>query len=214
MGFFGSAGLKSAFGLGSLLLQDIVARSFRATGGIAGGNVAFQIDLAGNRLKFSSGGTTDYFSSDGATRITAAGEFTVAGQTVLTGTVTTAGVQVGAGSNIVLGANSGIYMANVLMQRTAPTIVAGAGASIVASNGTAAFRVDLGGAAQTGTITFPAATTGWVLIGMNITTPAANVIGQTGTTTTTATFTNYVRTTGAAGNWTANDNATFIALAY
>ena len=96
----------------------------------------------------------------------------------------------------------------------APTIVAGAGASVAASNGTIAFRLDLGGAAGTGTVTLPTATTGWVLYMQDITNPAATVLSQTGGNTTTATFASYDRTTGLAANWAANDIAVCIAVAY
>lgn len=96
---------------------------------------------------------------------------------------------------------------------TAPTVVAGAGASVTAG-GACAFDIDLGGAAQTGTITLPAATTGWVVTLQNVTTPASFIISQTGGTQTTATFTCYSRTTGLAANWNANDHARCTAVAY
>ncbi len=109
---------------------------------------------------------------------------------------------------------TGATVGNLLFSTTAPTVVAGAGASIVASNGTAAFTINLGGAAQTGTITLPAATTGWVLCMHDVTTPASFVFGQTGGNQTTATFTCYSRTTGLAINWTANDILRVMAIAY
>lgn len=45
---------------------------------VASGSNAITFTAAGARLKFSSGGTTDYFSSDGNTVISAAGNFTAA----------------------------------------------------------------------------------------------------------------------------------------
>lgn len=45
----------------------------------ANGVVAFLISTAGARLKFSSGGTTDYMYSDGSQTITAAGSFVATG---------------------------------------------------------------------------------------------------------------------------------------
>lgn len=96
---------------------------------------------------------------------------------------------------------------------TAPTVVAGAGAAVTAG-GACAFDINLGGAAQTGTITLPAAVTGWVVTMQNVTTPASFVLSQTGGNTTTATFTCYSRTTGLAINWNANDHARCTAVAY
>lgn len=191
-----SAIQSAAQTIAQLVGQDIVARSIQLTstgltaiqsaGTLAFGSVTTAISMANdsNRISWAGGLNLDSVS--------------------------------GLRSNTGFNASAGTWSNNgkIWGSTTAPTIAAGAGASIVSANGTFAFRVDLGGAASTGTITLPAATTGWVLIGMNITNPAANVIGQTGTTTTSATFTNYIRTTGVAGNWSANDNATFIAMAY
>lgn len=89
---------------------------------------------------------------------------------------------------------------------TAPTISAGfcTSPAVAAANGNFAFALTIGTScgAATGTLTLPAATTGWVCDLRNVTSPASNVPSQTGGTTTTATFTNYARTTGLAANWT------------
>ncbi len=79
--------------------------------------------------------------------------------------------------------------------------------SIPANNGPGAFTINVGTgcATSTGTVTLPAATTGWVCTFRDVTTPAANSPSQIGGTTTTATLTNYSRTTGLAANWTDND---------
>mgnify|MGYP001616944267 FL=1 len=64
------------------------------------------------------------------------------------------------------------------------------------------------------TITLPAATTAWVCQVQDVTTPASFIIGQTGGTTTTATITNYSRTTGLATDWTASDVLRVSCMAY
>lgn len=76
--------------------------------------------------------------------------------------------------------------------------------SISANNGAAAFTINVGTGCATsvGTVTLPAATTGWACDFQNVTAPASNVIGLTGGSTTTVTLTNYARTTGLASNWT------------
>lgn len=51
---------------------------------VASGSNSITIITAGARLKLSSGGTTDYLSSDGSTLITAAGAFAVADKLSLT----------------------------------------------------------------------------------------------------------------------------------
>ena len=69
-------GLKSTIGsaagvVAALVGQDIIAKSIRLTQAAALNAVT--LATAGARMKFSDGGTTDFFSGDGATRITAAG---------------------------------------------------------------------------------------------------------------------------------------------
>lgn len=231
MGFSLSLGSPGAV-ISALVGKDIVAKSISLTQ--AASSVAIQM-VNGARLKLGTG-TVDYLTSDGAGTITAAGDLGASGRIVSRSagagfTFGSAGTEffgmaAGASASVVGGAGSlqigssqgtGETLAiggRTVMRNTAPTITAGAGASIVASNGTAAFRVDLGGAAGTGTITLPAATTGWVLYMQCITNPDNTIISQTGTTTTTATFKSYSRTTGAAANWAANENATCIAIAY
>ncbi len=105
-------------------------------------------------------------------------------------------------------ATTGFILTNRLSFNTAPTATTFCTSpSIPANNGTAAFTINVGSACatSTGTITMPAATTGWVCDFQNVTSPATSVIGQTGGTTTTVTVTNYVRITGVAGNWTSSD---------
>jgi hypothetical protein len=97
-------------------------------------------------------------------------------------------------SGIRLGANV------VMVSTTAPTISSGFGTSpsIVNSNGTSAFIVNVGtgGAATSGVVGLPAATTGWSCFANDRTNNT--VTRQTATTTTSATFT-------AAAAWAASD---------
>lgn len=100
---------------------------------------------------------------------------------------------------------------------TAPTVSGfGTSPSVANHNGTSAFTVNVGtgGTANTGTVTLPTATTGWVCMAQDVTTPASFVTAQTGGTTTTATFTNYSRTTGLIIAWTASDILRVSCFAY
>lgn len=109
------------------------------------------------------------------------------------------------GTTFITGAGSAFGVGNVSMINTAPVATTFCTSpSVPANNGTFAFTVNVGTACATsvGTITFPSATTGWVIECHNVTAPATNIVEQTGGSTTTATITNYVRTTGVAGNWT------------
>lgn len=188
---FGLAGWKSAVQsvaqtIAQLVGQDIVAKSLTTT--IA--TTALTMNGTGSRITFD---TTQFILSNGTTgRLLSTGGYGAPNYAL--GTSGTAG--------------------NLFASSTAPTVVAGAGASVTNNNGTIAFTIGLGGAASTGTVTLPSATTGWVLYMQNVTHPDANVMGQTGFTQTTATFTNYIRTTGVAGNWSANDVAVCIAMAF
>ena len=94
--------------------------------------------------------------------------------------------------------------------RTAPTISSGFGTSpsVVASNGTAAFTINVGtgGTASSGVIGLPAATTGWAVSCDNTSTNTATVFKtkQTAFTTTTATIGNY-DAAGVAAAWVASN---------
>lgn len=99
---------------------------------------------------------------------------------------------------------------NLLISGAAPTISSGFGTSpsISANNGTAAFRVNVGtgGAATTGVVGLPTATTGWNCTCTDITTASTTVFlcKQTASSTTTATIGNF-NTAGAAAAWVASD---------
>ncbi len=113
----------------------------------------------------------------------------------------------------------GLQNGHVAFSDTAPTIASGlcTSPSVSASNGTAAFALTVGTsctAVTGGTLTLPAATTGWVCSFQNVTNPDTNVLGQTGGNTTTVTFTNYSRTLGTAADVTAGDSIRVMCAAY
>lgn len=173
-----------------------------------------------------------------ASAVNGAGQFNVNLTDLGVHTITTGG-DINAGANIVI--NSGSITSNntntvvdisgrvaprqysfngigaVFAFSTAPTATTFCTSpSIPNNNGTMAFTVNVGTACATsvGTITLPAATTGWVVNCHNVTAPATNIVEQTGGTTTTATVTNYVRTTGVAGSWTDSNVLRCNAVAY
>lgn len=204
-------GLRSMSALASLIGQDIVARSISLTQ--AAGSVAVQL-VTGARLKLG-GGTTDYFESNGTTTITTPALF-----------VATAGLST---SNALAAAqvSGSQYVAAPLLygpgtrpayQTVVPTISSGFGAgAAITGVGTLAFTLDVGtgGAATSGVIGLPAATTGWALHVQNLTANTATVFltKQTATTTTTATIGNY-DAAGAAAAWTASNILLITAIGY
>lgn len=106
--------------------------------------------------------------------------------------------------------NNAAGTAKVMVPTTAPTLSSGFCTSPALINGTASlFLWDVGSACATGlgVITIGAtAPNGWHCDVVNLTNNATQYTIQTTSTTTTATFQNYVRTTGVAGNWTAGDD--------
>lgn len=109
----------------------------------------------------------------------------------------------------------------VTISGTAPTINAGfaaggGGATIGASNGTAAFTIVTGTAdtGSTGTLNLPTATTGWSCSFADVTTPATYIVSQTGGATNTVTVTNYSRTVGTAAAWLTTETIRAQCLAY
>jgi hypothetical protein len=105
---------------------------------------------------------------------------------------------------------NGINNTVTLMTSLAPPLINTGfctGATIPHANGTAAFEINVGSSAcgSTGTLSIANATNGWVCSFHNVTNPATNVVEQTGGAVNTITLTNYVRTTGVAGNFTASD---------
>lgn len=82
--WYNSGGASMLFDVGGVTPLTLTSTS--ATIGVpfnssvASGNNAFLVSNAGARIKLSSGGTTDYLYSDGATLITSAGDFTAVGK--------------------------------------------------------------------------------------------------------------------------------------
>ena len=98
-----------------------------------------------------------------------------------------------------------------------PTVTGfGTSPSVVTSNGTHAFTINVGtgGTASTGTITLPTATTAWVCNMWDVTNPDSFNTKMTGGTATTVTVTNYSMTTGNAIAWTASDILRVSCIAY
>lgn len=107
---------------------------------------------------------------------------------------------------------SPLNFTSLAFSTTAPTVTsAGTSPSIVASNGTAAFTINVGtgGTATTIVLAMPAATTGWICHATNVTATAANRADQavrlTASTTTSVTLQNQTVSTGAALAFTASD---------
>ena len=99
---------------------------------------------------------------------------------------------------------------NVLLSQTAPTISSGFGIapSIVASNGTTAFQVNVGtgGTATTGVVGLPTAANGWTCYATDVSSSAPGIFitKQVGSSATTATFGNY-NTSAVLAPWAASD---------
>lgn len=113
---------------------------------------------------------------------------------------------------------TGLTMQHQLMYNTTPTISSGfgTGASVAASNGPAAFRVNVGTSnTGTGVVGLPTATTGWNCYANNITTKGVNQasVQQTASTTNSATFQNYTDIMGTHA-MTDNDVLAISCFAY
>lgn len=148
--------------------------------------------FAGNFLDFHVNGAASVFAVSSAGTITSAGNLNAFAYNV--------------GSVVRMNGTGGT--GTLLLSSTAPTVTGfGTSPSVPSNNGTGAFTVNVGtgGSASTGTVTLPTAATGWVCSAFDVTNPDTAVTNQTGGTTTTATFTNYSRTTGIATAWAASD---------
>ena len=152
-------------------------------------------------------------------RINSTGEFGIL-KTATAGVELDVAGDIAASGNVSAnGAGSAVLLAAKALINTAPTIAAGfcTTPSISASNGTAAFAIAIGtscAGVTTGSLTMPAATTGWSCSFANVTTPASFIVSQTGGTGTTVTLTNYSRTTGLAVDFTASESIRALCLAY
>lgn len=213
-----ASGLASSFLCASESSRDVYWQRVAAndfglyTGGTncAGGTLRY--DVSGSAATY--GAVNLIWTSDNAQDIGASGatrpRTIYAGTSVIAPTVTAVAVNsTGTAAYQV----NGVLLASV----TAPVATTFCTSpSVPASNGTAAFTINVGTAcaSSVGTITLPTATTGWIVDCHNVTAPATNIVEQTGGTGTTATVTNYVRTTGVAGNWTDSNVLRCTALAY
>lgn len=132
----------------------------------------------------------------------------------------------GATSRLVINGDLGLTTSTsgagvVAISATAPTVTsAGTSPSITASNGTIAFRVNVGtgGTATTIVLAMPTATTGWNCVGNNLTAAAANTanfhVVQQSSTTTAVTLQQQTVSTGAALAFVASDIVSVICAAY
>jgi hypothetical protein len=142
---------------------------------------------------------------------------TIAGGPSFSGGLTSSGITLSSATTLGISANAQINLAVLLAANTAPTISShfnSSGDSISASNGTAAFTVTVGtgAAGSTGAVGLPTAATGWICNASNRNRGA--YIQQTGSTTATATFTNYGTTVGTPVNWTNSDVLAISCSAY
>lgn len=187
--------------------------------GFDSGNAAyaFKLQSINHALNF-----TDNTLNDGVTLVASTGNPGI----MATGASTNANLNLtakGATGNVVFGSaakiSNGLYLTNVMISQTAPTIGSGFGTSpsIVASNGTAAFQVNVGtgGTASSGTITMPTAANGWSCSANDVTTVSTSVFltRQTASTATSVTITNY-NTAGAATAWVASDKINMQCMAF
>ncbi len=194
---------------GDQTVAGVKTFSSALTTSVASGSVAVQI-LSGSKVCLETGGLS-CFTSDGTTmnatkKFNSADDLSTGGQLTVTQTIS-------AGTGYKLGAN-------VMMPTTAVTVTGfcTGSAPIAGSTKSFAHKITVGTSActgiSTGTVNLPTANVGWACTARNITTPASNVVAQTGTTTGTAVFTNYARTTGLAADWTANDNLLIDCIAF
>jgi hypothetical protein len=155
----GSMNFDVATGTTALTLSSTTA-TFNGTvsSGSGSGSDAFKVTTSGARYHFGTG-ANDYASSDGTT-VTFAGPVTVGGLSAAAGSFTVNSVS---GTSAISSGNA-LAFASKAVINTAPTLpVACTSPTIAASNGTAAFKIGVGSACATGTVswTMPAATTGW-----------------------------------------------------
>ena len=109
-------------------------------------------------------------------------------------------------------ASIGLRTGIIADSATAPSIASGGCTSptVTNNNGTARMQIDVGtscSGSQPIVLTLPATTVGWACTGRNISNPASSVPSSSGAvSTTSATITNYARTTGLAAAWTDGDD--------
>lgn len=120
-------------------------------------------------------------------------------------------------SNLYLGElNLGAGAARRTLIASTPTIAAACTSPTVTHGNTVSFQMDVGTgcAVSTVTLTLSAADNGWSCRGRHITSGATRYIEQTGAVSTTSvTMTNFVRTTGVAGNFADGDDLSIECMA-
>lgn len=120
-------------------------------------------------------------------------------------------------SNLFLGElNLGAGATRRTLIATTPTIAAACTSPTVTHGNTVSFQMDVGTgcAVSTVTLTLSAADNGWSCRGRHITSGATRYIEQTGAVSTTSvTMTNFVRTTGVAGNFADGDDLSIECMA-
>lgn len=117
-----------------------------------------------------------------------------------------------------LAVNGNTFIGNSLVFSNTPVVIAsgfGTSPSITSSN-TVGFsvKVGTGGSSSSGTLTFPAASNGWIVQGTNLTSATSFYLLQTASTTTSATITNFANATGSASPFNAGDVLIFSAIPY
>lgn len=184
---------------------------------------------------FISNGSNTVAAIQGSSATNDNGWMYVSSSGVIKAIMNSAGTSYFNGGNVAIGATTASYPLSVTgdvnvdsgsyrvgtriaVSSTAPTISSGFGTtpSITASNGTAAFRIDVGtgGTATNGVVGLPTAATGWNCFASDITTPATgHTIKQTATSTTSVTLTNYDNA-GSPVAWTASDIIIVNCMAY
>ncbi len=145
-------------------------------------------------------------------------QYVAAGPTLTLGAVNLQAPNLVATSMVTVGTLLKTGGSTFLTSTTAPTLTGfgGTGPSIVA-NGTAAFDINVGTVApgNTGTITLPTASNGWVCHCYNFTTTSAlNDVVVTGGSSTTCIIAQVIIATGGAANWAASDHLRCTAMAF
>ena len=170
---------------------------------IAGGTAGFADGTSANpSIAFAAAPTTGFYRTSGDSIGLSTGgsprmRFSGTGSLLLTGGI------------FVASTGADLSTGTPLFSPTAPTISSGFGTSpsIVSSNGSITFRINVGtgGVATSGVVGLPTAPSGWNCIVQDMTNNTAT--RQTASTTTTATFT-------AAAAWAASDILVAQCIAY
>ena len=195
-GFGGASGLTVSSG--------VLSTSGQITSTLATGTAPFVVASATNVANLNATTLTGYpIGTSGATIPLLTGNNTFGGA-----------IRVGVGGSLAAGG-----AASMIISYTAPTISSGFGASpaIQLGGGSFSFTVTVGsgGAAQTGTLTMPTATHGWICQVNDQSTKSASVAYtmETANTTTSVTVGNYTDVM-ASGPWTAGDVLQFLCSGY